>query len=67
MLTVLETWGLLPTTTQNIVFDEDALNKLAQLFPERRIKTDYDAAKLIKELGDEALTELQAKLKEKKI
>ena len=54
-----------PKWYRNIVFDEDALNKLSQLFPERRIKTDYDATKLIKELGDKALTELQTRLKEK--
>ena len=56
-----------PIWYRNIVFDEDALNKIAELFRERRIRTDYDATKLIQELGDKALTELQAKLKEKKI
>ena len=55
-----------PKWYRNIVFDEDALNKLTELFPERQIKTDYDAAKLIQELGDKALTELQSRLKEKK-
>lgn len=35
----------------NVIFDEDALNKLSQLFPERQARTDYDAAKLINELG----------------
>ena len=54
-----------PKWYRNIVFDEDALNKLAELFPERQIKTDYDATKLIRELGDKALTELQSRLKEK--
>ena len=56
-----------PKWYRNIVFDEDALNKLAELFPERQIKTDNDATKLIQELGDNALTELQSRLKEKKI
>jgi hypothetical protein len=35
---------------RNIVFDEGALNKGAEFFPERQIKTD-DATKLIQELG----------------
>ena len=33
------------------------------MFPERKIETDYDAAKLIEELGDDTLTELQIRLK----
>jgi len=48
-----------PKLYRNIVFDETALNKLIELFPEREIKTDYDAVKLVEELGDDALTELQ--------
>ena len=56
-----------PKWYRNIVFDEDALSKLAELFPERRIKTDYDATKLIRELGDTALTGLQSRLKSKKL
>jgi len=55
-----------PKWYKNIVFDEDALNKLSQLFPERQIKTDYDATRLIEELGDNALTELQNRLKDNK-
>ena len=55
-----------PKWYRNIVFDEDALSKLAELFPERQIKTDYDAAKLIQELGDKALTELQSRLRSQK-
>mgnify|MGYP001114179126 CR=1 FL=1 len=55
-----------PKWYRNIVFDEAALNKLAELFPERQIKTDYDATKLIQELGDSALTDLQSRLKLKK-
>jgi len=54
-----------PKWYRNIVFDEDALNKLSQLFPERQIKTDYDATRLVEELGGNALTELQNRLKEK--
>jgi len=56
-----------PKWYRNIVFDESSLNKLADLFPERGIKTDHDAVKLVEELGDEALTELQKRLKEKEM
>lgn len=55
-----------PKWYRNIVFDEEALNKLSQLFPERLIKTDYDATRLIEELGDNALTELRTRLKTEK-
>jgi len=54
-----------PKWYRNIVFDNDALTKLAELFPERSIKTDHDAVKLIEELGDETLTELQKRLNAK--
>lgn len=56
-----------PKWYRNIVFDEEALKKLTELFPERQIRTDYDATKLIKELGENALTELQIRLKKKKM
>jgi len=52
-----------PKWYRNIVFNEDSLNKLSQLFPERDIKTDYDATELLKELGSDALTELQNRMK----
>ena len=52
-----------PKWYKNIIFDEEALNKLAELFPERQIKTDYDAAKLIEELGDDAINELRKRLR----
>jgi len=55
-----------PKWYKNIIFDEEALNKLAEAFPERQIKTDYDAAKLIEDLGDDAINELQKRLKEVK-
>ncbi|MGB9693910.1 MAG: hypothetical protein ACPLYF_03615 [Fervidobacterium sp.] len=55
-----------PKWYRNIIFDEEALSKLAEAFPERNIKTDYDAAKLIEELGDKVLNELQRRLKEVK-
>jgi len=54
-----------PRWYKNIIFDGTALNKLAELFPERQIKTDYDAAGLVKELGDNAVNELQKRMKEK--
>ena len=40
---------------------------MVELFPEREIKTDYDAVRLVEELGDNALTELQKRLKEKEV
>jgi hypothetical protein len=55
-----------PKWYKNITFDDSTLNKIAELFPERKIKTDYDAFKLVEELGDNALTELQKRLKTKK-
>jgi len=55
-----------PKWYRNIVFDEDALDKLSQLFPERQIKTDYDATRLLEELGSNALTELVDRMKYEK-
>jgi hypothetical protein len=55
-----------PKWYRNIVFNEVALKTLAELFPEREIKTDYDAVKLVEELGDNALNELQTRLSTKK-
>ncbi len=52
-----------PRWYRNIIFDESSLKKLAELFPEREIKTDYDAAKLIKDLGSNVIAELQKRLK----
>ena len=54
-----------PKWYRNIVFDEESLKKLIELFPEHEIKTDHDAVRLVEELGDSALTELQKRLKEK--
>ncbi|MCW4002655.1 MAG: hypothetical protein NWE95_01910 [Candidatus Bathyarchaeota archaeon] len=48
---------------RNMIFDESSLNKLAELFPERTIETDHDAANLLEELGDKTLSELQDRLK----
>lgn len=55
-----------PKWYRNIVFDEEALSKLAELFPERQIKTDYDAVKLVEELGNGVFAEVQGRLKEVK-
>lgn len=55
-----------PKWYRNIVFDDAALKMLTELFPERRIKTDYDAVKLVEELGSDALTELQNRMKKKR-
>lgn len=55
-----------PKWYRNIVFDDAALKLLAELFPERGIKTDYDAVDLVRGLGDNALPELQKRMKEKK-
>jgi len=54
-----------PKWYRNIVFDNEALTELAELFPEKDIQTDHDAVKLVKELGDNALNELQKRIREK--
>jgi len=54
-----------PKWYKNILFDEASLKKLTELFPEREIKTDYDAVKLVEELGGNISNELQKRLKEK--
>lgn len=54
-----------PKWYRNIIFDEDSLKQLAKLFPERGIETDRDAAHLVEELGDNALSELQKRIKDK--
>lgn len=52
-----------PKWYRNIVFDENILNKLKEIFPEHKIETDYDAVELIEKLGDDALIELKKRLK----
>jgi hypothetical protein len=52
-----------PKWYRNIVFDEETLGRLAQLFPEQEIKTDYDAAKLVEKLGDNIVTKLSERMK----
>ena len=56
-----------PKWYRNVVFDETSLEKLVELFPEREIKTDYDAVKLVEELGDDVLNELQNRLKRREM
>jgi predicted nucleotidyltransferase len=46
------------------VIDSDALKKLVDLSLEREIRTDYDAVKLVEELGGNALKELQKRMRE---
>ena len=55
-----------PKWYRNIIFDETVLNKLSELFPERKIETDHDAFKLVKELGEGVISELQKRMKEYK-
>jgi hypothetical protein len=56
-----------PKWYRNILFDESSLRQLADLFPEHSIETDSDAAHLIEQLGDNALTELNRRSKNKGI
>jgi len=51
-----------PKWYRNIVFSEEALNLLKELFPERKIETDYDALKLLEDLVDDAFAKLTKKL-----
>jgi len=51
-----------PKWYRNIVFDESSLKRLTELFPEREIKTDYDAVRLAEELGGDVLNELQKEI-----
>jgi len=55
-----------PKWYRNIIFDENALIKLAEFFPEKKIKTDYDAFELMKELGENVVDELKRRMKEYK-
>ena len=52
-----------PKNYRNILFDEEALSKLASLFPEENMSTDYDAAKVVEKYGDDAVPELQRRMK----
>jgi len=52
-----------PKWYRNVIFDGNSLNKIAELFPERRMKTDYNAFKLVKELRDNVSDELKKRMK----
>jgi hypothetical protein len=54
-----------PKWHRNIIFDEQALSKLAELFPEEKIKTDHEAMKVVEKYGDEMIFELQKRLAKK--
>ena len=52
-----------PEWYKGIIFDEQALSKLTELFPEENIRTDYDAAKIVEKCGDGMISELQKRMK----
>lgn len=54
-----------PDWYKRIIFDEQALSKLTELFPEEEIQTDYDAVKVVEKYGDEMISELKKRLYEK--
>ncbi len=54
-----------PKWHRNILFDEEAFNKLSQLFPEEKIQTDNDALKIVEKYGDKMIFELQKRMNEK--
>lgn len=54
-----------PKWYRNIIFEDKTLKKISKLFPERKIETDHDAAKLIEEMGEKALKEMQERLRKR--
>jgi len=48
-----------PKWYRNILFDEESLSKLNQLFPERELKVDADVIKLVKDYGDSLVDRLK--------
>jgi hypothetical protein len=54
-----------PKWYRGIIFDEKALSKLVELFPEEKINTDLDAMKVVEKYGEETVSELQRRLKDK--
>lgn len=50
---------------KGIIFDEQALGKLTELFPEEDIQTDNDAVKVVEKYGDEMIPELKKRLNKK--
>ncbi len=53
-----------PKNYRNILFDEEALSKLTELFPEENIQTDNDALKIVEKFGDKMILELQKRMKD---
>lgn len=53
-----------PKWYRGIVFDESTLSKITELFPERKIQTDHDAVKLVEELGEKTVVEIQRRMKQ---
>jgi len=53
-----------PRWYRGIVFDESSLAKLAELFPERKIQTDHDAVGLVEEYGEDAVSEIQRRMRQ---
>lgn len=54
-----------PKWHRNILFSEDQFNLLAELFPERGIRTDYDAAKIMDEYGGDVVSEIERRIRSK--
>jgi len=54
-----------PKWHRNILFSEDQFNLLAELFPERGIRTDYDAAKIMDEYGGDVVFEIERRVRSK--
>jgi len=53
-----------PKWYRGVVFDEGSLAKLAKLFPEKNIQTDYDAVRLIEQYGEDTVSEIQKRMKQ---
>ncbi len=55
-----------PSWYKGIVFEEKALNRLSELFPEEKIETDHDAVKMVAKYGDRMFGELQKRIGEQR-
>jgi len=53
-----------PSYYRNIVFDDEALGRLKELFPEEGVQTDGDALKVVEKYGDKMIDELERRMKE---
>jgi len=54
-----------PKWYRGIVFDESSLAKLAELFPEKNIQTDYDVVRLVEQYGEDTVSEIQKRMEQK--